>query len=76
MLVAILIELPGHYYHAARWCKNYMFVDRVSVTLWMAATAFSKTKNRAFQKRTPFPSPITLAPIIIPKTREEEVLTM
>jgi len=53
-----------------------MIIDRVSVTLWMAATAFSKIKNRAFQNRTPVSSPIILAHITIPKTREEEVPTM
>jgi hypothetical protein len=55
--------------------QSYVITDRVSVTLWKAATAFSKIKNRAFQKRTSVSSPIILAPIAIPKTREEEVLT-
>jgi hypothetical protein len=53
-----------------------MINDRVPVTLWMTATAFGKIKIRAFRKRTPVSSPIILAPITIPKTREEEVPTM
>jgi hypothetical protein len=55
--------------------QSYVIIDRVSVTLWMPTTFFSKIENRVFQKRIPVSSPVILAPITIPKTRKEEILT-